>query len=117
MVNFFDELAATIPEERDIRMACEAVKGAKRINPRLLLDLFFEHFYVPLGDIIDRRDVSAIIVYAHTTMASGKFQNELMPALNIFDKHWPSLSEGTQDAIWRYLKVLCVLCEKCKGVA
>lgn len=117
MVNFFEELTATIPEERDIKMACEAVKGAKRINPRLLLDLFFEHFYVPLHTIIDERNVAAIIAYAHTTIASGKFHNELMPALNIFDKHWSSLSEGTQDAIWKYLKVLCVLCEKCKGVA
>jgi hypothetical protein len=117
MVNFFEELTATIPEERDIKMASEAVKGAKRINPRLLLDLFYEHFYVPLGEIIDRRDVASIVGYARATMASGKFQNELMPALNIFDKHWSSLSEGTQDAIWKYLKVLCVLCEKCKGVA
>lgn len=117
MVNFFEELSATIPEERDIKMACEAVKGAKRINPRLLLDLFYEHFYVPLGDIIERRDVAAIVMYAHTTMASGKFQNELMPALNIFDKHWGTLSEGTHEAIWKYLKVLCVLCEKCKGIA
>jgi hypothetical protein len=72
---------------------------------------------VPLSDIIERRDVGAIIAYAHVTMASGKFQNELMPALNIFDKHWPTLSEGTHEAIWKYLKVLCILCEKCRGVA
>jgi hypothetical protein len=117
MVNFFEELSATIPEERDVKMACEAVKGAKRINPRLLLDLFYEHFYVPLRAIIDERNVGGIIAYAHVTIASGKFHNELMPALNIFDKHWSSLTEGTQDAIWKYLKVLCVLCEKCKGIA
>jgi hypothetical protein len=117
MVNFFDELAGTIPEEREIKMACEAVKGAKKINPRLLLDLFYEHFYVPLGSIIETRDVAGIIGYAHSTIASGQFHNELMPALSIFDRHWPSLTEGTQDAIWKYLKVLCVLCEKCKGIA
>ena len=37
LVNFFDELCNTFPEERDIKMANEAIKGARKINPRLIL--------------------------------------------------------------------------------
>lgn len=109
-VNFFEELSQTIPEERDVKMALEAVKGAKKINPRLIYNLFYEHLYVPLKDLIEKRDVAAIVAYGKAKV-SNQF-NEIMPAITIFDKHWTTLSPSTQEAIWQYLKVLCVLCEK-----
>ena len=110
MVNFFEELTQTIPEERDVKMALEAIKGAKKINPRLIYNLFYEHIYGPLKEPIERRDVAAIVAYGRTKITTQ--YNEIMPAISIFDKHWPTLSGPTQDAIWQYLKVLCVLCEK-----
>ena len=110
VVNFFEELSQTIPEERDVKMALEAVKGAKKINPRLIYNLFYEHLYVPLKDLIEKRDVAAIVAYGKAKV-SNQF-NEIMPAITIFDKHWTTLSPSTQEAIWQYLKVLCVLCEK-----
>lgn len=33
LVAFFDELCATFPEEKELYMATEAIKGAKKINP------------------------------------------------------------------------------------
>ncbi len=112
LINFFDELCVTIPEEKDIKMATEAVKGAKKINPRLILDLFYEHVY-PMHDAISRRDINGVQMYARDKIAN-QF-NEIMPALSIFDKHWETLSSPTRDAIWKYLKVLCVLCEKARS--
>jgi len=113
MVAFFESLAETIPEEKSIQMAAEAIRGAKKINPKLILDLFYDHIYRDLHVAIDAKDVEAINVYGRMKI-QGQF-NEIMPAITIFDKHWPTLSPGTQDAIWKYLKVLCVLCERLKG--
>lgn len=113
IVKFFEELSEVIPEEKDIKMATEAIKGAKKINPRLILDLFYEHIYVDLNDAITARDQPFIMEYGRKKIAN-QF-NEIMPAITIFDRHWPSLSVSTQDAIWKYLKVLCVLCEKVKA--
>jgi len=109
-VNFFEELTQTIPEEKDVKMALEAVKGAKKINPRLIYNLFYEHIHVPLKGYIEKRDVAAIVAYGKAKINSQ--YNEIMPAITIFDKHWITLSVSTQEAIWQYLKVLCVLCEK-----
>ncbi len=114
IVAFFEALSETIPEEKSIQMATEAIKGAKKINPKLILDLFFEHIYIDLHDAIDRKDVDAINVYGRAKI-SGQF-NEIMPAITIFDKHWVTLSPTTQESVWKYLKVLCVLCERLKGV-
>ena len=67
LVNFFDELCNTFPEERDIKMATEAVKGAKKINPRLILDLFTEHVYNDLATAVAKRDVVQIRQVAQHT--------------------------------------------------
>jgi hypothetical protein len=113
IVKFFEELSEVIPEEKDIKMATEAIKGAKKINPRLILDLFYEHIYIDLNDAINGRDQPFIVEYGRKKIAT-QF-NEIMPAITIFDRHWTTLSVSTQDAIWKYLKVLCILCEKVKA--
>jgi hypothetical protein len=110
IVQFFEELTVTIPEEKDIKMALEAIKGAKKINPRLILELFYEHIYKDLNQAIRDNNKEEIINYGRKKI-EGQF-NEIMPAITLFDKHWDTLSLTTQEAIWKYLKVLCILCER-----
>jgi hypothetical protein len=33
-------------------------------------------------------------------------------ALALFDKHWETMGDNNREVIWKYLKVLCLLCEK-----
>ncbi len=113
LIRFFQELSETYPEERDIRLALEAIEGVKKINPRMILDLFWEHVHRDLGEAIQREDEEVVIAYAKKTIA-GQF-NEMSPALLIFDKHWPAMTDANRKAIWNYLKVLCLLCEKARA--
>jgi hypothetical protein len=113
LVNFFDELCNTFPEEKDIKMATEAIKGAKKINPRLILDLFTEHVYNDLAPAVAKRDVVEIRNAAQKKL-STQF-NEMISALAIFDKHWDTMGENNQEIIWQYLKVLCFLSEKARA--
>lgn len=113
LVNFFEELCNTFPEERDIKMATEAIKGAKKINPRLILDLFTDHVYNDLAPAVATRDVIHIRKVAQQKI-STQF-NEMISALAIFDKHWDSMGTQNQEAIWQYLKVLCILSEKARA--
>ena len=113
LVNFFEELCNTFPEERDIKMATEAIKGAKKINPRLVLDLFTDHVYNDLAPAVQRRDIVQI-----RQVAQQKIQtqfNEMISALAIFDKHWDSMGSKNQEVMWQYMKVLCVLSEKARS--
>lgn len=113
LVKFFDELCDTFPEEKDIKMATEAIKGAKKVNPRLILDLFTEHVYNDLASAVAKRDVIQIRQVAQQKIAN-QF-NEMISALAIFDKHWDSMGTSNQEVIWQYLKVLCFLCEKARA--
>jgi hypothetical protein len=114
LVRFFEDLVETYPEEREIKMALEAVQGLKKVNPKMLLELFYEYVHMGLSEAIGREDEDYVIHYARTTI-SGQF-NEMSAALMIFDKHWPTMTESNRSAIWKYLKVLCALCEKAKGL-
>ena len=113
LVNFFEEICNTFPEEKDIKMATEAIKGAKKINPRLILDLFTEHVYNDLAPSVAKRDVNQIRLVAQQKISS-QF-NEMISALAIFDKHWDSMGTQNQEVIWQYLKVLCILSEKARA--
>ena len=113
LLNFFEELCNTFPEERDIKMAVEAIKGAKKINPRLVLDLFTDHVYNELAPAVLKRDVVHIRQVAQQKL-STQF-NEMISALAIFDKHWDTMGTANQEIIWQYLKVLCILSEKARA--
>lgn len=110
LIRFFKELSETYPEERDIKLAVEAIEGAKKINPKMILDLFKDYVYDDLNEPIQREDEDYVLDFAKKKIHS-KF-NEMSPALIIFDKHWATMTEQNQKAIWAYLKVLCILCKK-----
>ena len=114
LVRFFEELKDTFPEEREIKMALETIQNAKKINPRLILDMFYEHVTGPLREPIANEDEGRIITYARS-MVNAQF-NEILPAISIFDKHWAGLGDSNRTAIWKYLKVLVALSDKAKTV-
>jgi len=113
LIRFFEELQSTYSEEKSISMALEAIKAAKKSNPKLIVDMFYEYIYKPANDLIVTHNDEELIKLAKKTMAT-RF-NELMPALMIFDKYWPTMSQTNRDVIWQYLEVLCKLCEKARA--
>lgn len=113
LVRFFEELTETFPEEKDIKMALEAIQGARKINPRLILDVFYESVAKEGYAFLESGDEAAMIDFAKKKIA-GEY-NEVAPALMIFEKHWPTMSDANKDAILKYLKVLCVLCLKARN--
>ena len=110
LINFFDELCTTFPEEKEIKWATEGIKGAKKVNPRLVLDLFVEHVYKDCSQAIAEKNANMM-----RAVAQQKFKthfNEMNSALSIFDKHWDTMGDTNQKVIWQYLTVLCQLSEK-----
>lgn len=112
LIRFFNELISSFPEERDIKSAVELIKFAKLSNPKMIVDIFYEHVYKSLNEPIKREDAQYIITYARTK-AEKEF-NEISPALSIFDKYWENMGNDSQKSIWNWLKVLCVLCERAR---
>jgi hypothetical protein len=110
LIGFFEDLAETFPEEKDIKSALEMLQFAKKSTPKMILDMFVEYVQKPLHDSIMAEDENAIIAFARASITS-QF-NEISPALMIFDKHWGTLSDANRQAIWKHLKVLVLLAER-----
>ena len=113
LIGFFEDLSASYPEERDIKMALEAIQGARKINPKLLVDLFVENVANPLRDDILHEHEENVIRYAKAIISTS--YNDMLVALTIFDKHWPDMTDVNRKQIWNYLKVLIILADKIKG--
>jgi hypothetical protein len=115
LVAFFEDLALAYPEERDIKMAQEAIQGAKKINPRLVLDLFVDNVAKPLRNEIlsDNPNIDNIVAYAKSIISTT--YNEMLSALMIFDKYWPTMSDANRKAIITHLKVLVLLSDRAKA--
>lgn len=114
LLRFFEDLVESYPEERDIRLGLEAIQGAKKINPKLILDLFYEYVFRDAYQFIMVEDDMNLIQYA-SKMVKHQF-NEMSSALLIFDKHWDTMSEINRQRVWKYMKVLCILCARAKGL-
>jgi hypothetical protein len=113
LTEFFRDLAYAFPEERDLKNALEYIEFAKKSNPKLILDMFYENVYAGAHELIENDDEDGVIAYAKDII--NKKYNEILPALAIFDKYWDSLDSQNRETIWKYLKVLCILCEKAKA--
>jgi hypothetical protein len=110
LIAFFEDLYQTFPEERDIKLAVEGLNGIKKVNPRLILDMFTEYVSKPLKEDILAENEEKVIAFAK--MAVSTQFNEVSPALLIFDKYWPTLSDSSRVAIWKHLKVLVLLADR-----
>ena len=110
LIKFFEDLSFILPEERDIKSTIMFLELAAKSSPRTIVDMFFLHIYVPLNESIAREDHQYIIEYAQKKI-QNEF-NDISPALTIFNKHWTTLSDSNKKNIWKYLKVLCVLCQR-----
>lgn len=110
LIGFFEDLAETFPEEKDIKSALEMLQFAKKSTPTMILAMFVEYVQKPLHDSIMKEDETAIIEFARASI-TAQF-NEISPALMIFDKHWATLSDANRQAIWKHLKVLVLLAER-----
>lgn len=113
LISFFEELSATYDDERDIKMALEALQGARKINPRLILDMFIDNVSKPLHDDILTENEEKVIGYAKAVISTS--YNDILVALSIFNKHWPDMSEGNRKAIWNHLKVLVLLADRARA--
>ena len=114
LLNFVEELAETYTEEKDLRVALDALKAIKKANPKLLFDGFMEYVYPDFHGPVMSEDEDALMSKAKDVLNSDF--KEYAFAYLIFDRHWSGMSDANKAAIWKYCKVLVVLAERAAGL-
>jgi hypothetical protein len=116
LLQFFEDLTETYPEDKDIAMATSALKLMKQANPRMIYNVFMENVHKEFKEPLLAEDEEYILRRAREILDS-KYA-EINYAFWIFDKHWNTMAETNKRHIWDYMKALIVLAERVpKGVA
>ncbi len=114
LLAFVEELSETYTEERELRVALDALKALKRANPKLLHTSFMDYVYPDFHVPVMAEDETTLITRAHAALHGD--HSEFAFAYVIFDRHWSAMSEVNKKAIWNWCKVLVVLAEKAAGL-
>jgi len=110
LVQFFEEMSDTYPEESDIKNAATALKTLKKMNPKLIHTTFMETVHSEFKDPIMRSDEEYLVRRAHEILESQ--YSEMAFAFWIFDKHWKTMSDNNKQVVWKYCKALILMSEK-----
>lgn len=113
LVSFFEDLADTYPEEKDIKMAASALKLMKQANPRLIHTFFMENVHKEFAEHILVENEEYIVKRAHEILNSQ--YAEINYAFWIFDKHWSGMTETNKQHVWDYLKSIILLARRVPG--
>lgn len=110
LIQFFEDLSESYPEEKDIKMATSALSLMKQANPRLVHTVFMQQVHKKFKDAIMSEDEEFILNRAREVLNAE--YAEISYAFVIFDRHWSVMSSGNRQQIWKYLKSLIILAEK-----
>jgi hypothetical protein len=109
LVQFFDDMSETYPEETDIKAAATALKALKRMNPKLIHTTFMKTVYVEFKEPIMKRNEDYLVKRAHEILE--KDYSEMAYAFWIFDKHWKTMSDTNKNHVWNYCEKLIKIAE------
>jgi hypothetical protein len=110
LIQFFEDMTETYPEEKDIAMASAALRLMKQANPRLIHTVFMDNVYTEFKEPLLAEDEDYILRRAREILDS-KYA-EINYAFWIFDKHWSTMTETNKRHIWNYMKALILMAEK-----
>jgi len=113
LVAFVEDLTESFPEETSLKTALDALKGLKRMNPKLLHTGFMDYIYPGFHAAVKAEDETTLIAKARD-MLDGDHKDYAF-AYVIFDKHWSTMAEPNKKAIWNWCKVLVILAERAVG--
>ena len=114
LLEFVEDLSETYPEEKDVKVALDALKMLKKANPKLIHTSFMEYIYPEFHTPVKAEDETALITKAKTILNSE--YKDYAFAYIIFDRHWSSMSEANKKAIWAWCKVIVILAERAAGI-
>jgi hypothetical protein len=117
LTRFVDDIAETYPEYTQIKQLQRQLELARRGNPRLLLDMFYQFVVVHLRDEILKPEwnedamlgTAKRIAAAET--AGAVEQSMLSNIFGIVEKEWAEMSAPNRTSISNYVRALVRLAD------
>jgi hypothetical protein len=114
LLEFVEDLSETYTEEREIKVALDALKMLKKANPKLIHTSFMEYVYPEFHTPVKTEDENALKIKAKAILNSE--YKDYAFAYIIFDRHWATMSETNKKSFWSWCKVIVVLAERAANI-
>lgn len=109
LLTFSKELEASYPDVKELHKGVELIDNCRKINPRLIHELFYKYIYIPFYKDIKNKEIQSI----QTKISSDRSIHSAFPLfIELFTTHWNTMSDNNKEVIWKYLFILCSLSEK-----
>jgi len=117
ITNLVNNLSDMFPEDYDLEFTKNSVSFLKKNNPRKLQTIFSSYIAVYTNEINNenenfflKKDFIKDDLKYDQNDDSGDYSYEIMKNLK---KYWTIIDDESKKNIWKYLKVLIILNEKC----
>lgn len=107
---FLDDIIRVFPEDDDMQLYKFGLKGMRIASPKTVCQEYYQGVTIPYYDKISSKDEKFFMEHDFTEV-----KNDVPDGVRILNKtlnYWKELSSEDKEAVWKYLKVLCVLSKK-----
>ena len=107
---FLADLIKVFPADEDMKLYELGLKGVRYLAPRKVCEEFYQAVTVPYYSYIQVKDERYFMEHDF-----NEVKDEVPDGIRILNKtlnYWKSLSDTDKEAVWKYLRVLCVLSKK-----
>jgi len=106
---FLDEMITVFPDDVDFRMYKLAMSAGVSMNNTLIINIFNQSIVTVYGDQILAKDEQFFLNNKYEDIVGNPEYNAL---INKIKKYWTIINEDNKNAIWKYFRVLILLCKK-----
>ena len=115
LYNLVNNLSDMFPEDPDLQFSKNTVSFLKKSNPRKLQKIFSEYVAIYKNQINTEDDdffLTKNFISEDLDFDSNHYSNDIMKNLK---KYWHLIDTESRKNIWKYLKVLIILNDKCNN--
>ena len=108
LFEFIDDMASVFPDNVDIKASRTSLEYTKKINPTLIIKIWYYYVYLPYAAIIDAGDLEFFINKDY----SGDFANlpnsrDILAAVDSLREPIREMSDGNKTHSLSYIQNLC----------
>lgn len=104
---FTDDVVRVFPEDKEIATASNALKKMRKVNPKLIINVFIEYIQKPYGSQIMDNNIKFFLEKDY----SDNLSNEILSKVNSIKEPIANMSSEEQNKVIKYLQNLCKLCD------
>ena len=104
---FIDDVVRVFPDDKEIATASNALKKMRKVNPKLIINVFIEYIQIPYGSQIMDNNIKFFLEKDY----SDNLSNEILSKVNSIKGPIADMYVEEQTKVIKYLQNLCKLCE------